>query len=340
MEPLHYIVLPNTVVVVVEGKDYAISDNHPNYLKVREAVRLKDVTALQTLVDIPKTIHTASSGKVAVVDGVVYFGEKPVNTYLTTRILALMSEGFDVQPWLLFMNKLYDNPSYRAVQELYPFLEKGKLPLCPDGDFLAYKYVRSDYRDQRTGTFDNSVGKTVTMPRNEVDDNRDRTCSAGLHFCSREYLPNYGNGTGTRVVLVKVNPADVVSIPADHNDQKARTWRYEVVGELDEDYTFEDFAKSQVLPAPRNKQSLNSTKGKSSKSVEDRIVAHLNKNNLARNTVREIAKNLGLTNSDVINSLGKKLYTTPDNVYEMSQPVSKWFVHIKRKYAVNKSNSK
>jgi hypothetical protein len=33
-------------------------------------------------------------------------------------------------------------------------------------------------------------------------------------------------------VIVKINPADVVSIPADYNDAKGRTWRYVVVGEM------------------------------------------------------------------------------------------------------------
>jgi len=37
---------------------------------------------------------------------------------------------------------------------------------------------------------------------------------------------------GERIVIVKINPADVVSIPSDYNDAKGRTCRYEVIGEL------------------------------------------------------------------------------------------------------------
>jgi hypothetical protein len=33
-------------------------------------------------------------------------------------------------------------------------------------------------------------------------------------------------------MLVKINPADVVSIPSDYNNAKGRTWKYEVVGEV------------------------------------------------------------------------------------------------------------
>jgi hypothetical protein len=76
---------------------------------------------------------------------------------------------------------------------------------------------------------DNSPGKIVEMERNAVDDNRDRTCSAGLHFCSQSYLTHFG---GEKIVIVKINPKDVVSIPSDYNDAKGRACRYEVVGEM------------------------------------------------------------------------------------------------------------
>jgi hypothetical protein len=76
---------------------------------------------------------------------------------------------------------------------------------------------------------DNSVGKIVDMERNKVDDNKDQTCSTGLHFCGQSYLSHFG---GERVVIVKVHPADVVSIPSDYNGAKGRACRYEVIGEV------------------------------------------------------------------------------------------------------------
>ena len=83
---------------------------------------------------------------------------------------------------------------------------------------------------------DNSPGKIVEMARNEVDDNMHNTCSTGLHFCSKEYLDHFGKVRDgkkkDRVVILKINPADVVSIPADYNSTKGRACRYEVIGEL------------------------------------------------------------------------------------------------------------
>jgi hypothetical protein len=108
-------------------------------------------------------------------------------------------------------------------------LEKNNLPITPDGYFLAYKKVRANYLDVHSGTMDNSPGRVVEMPRNKVDDNQNNTCSHGLHFCSEGYLKHFG---GERTVIVKINPADVVSIPNDYNQTKGRACRYEVIGEV------------------------------------------------------------------------------------------------------------
>jgi len=90
--------------------------------------------------------------------------------------------------------------------------------------------------DIHSRSMNNSVGQVVTMPRNKVDDVRANTCSEGLHFCSLEYLPHFGSlSRGDRTVIVKINPADVVSIPQDYNNAKGRTCRYQVVAEHDSD---------------------------------------------------------------------------------------------------------
>jgi hypothetical protein len=74
------------------------------------------------------------------------------------------------------------------------------------------------------------------MPRNKVDEDKDRTCSYGLHFCSISYLPHFSDSCGGHTMIVKINPKDVVAIPADYNNTKGRTCRYEVIGEYTEDW--------------------------------------------------------------------------------------------------------
>lgn len=224
------IVTPFSISVVLDSKTHVFTKAHPNFDRVREAVKAKDWDAIPTLVDIPKAINEFGKGKVEVRDGVVLYNNAPVHGVLTERILDMMGEGFDVNPMLRFMEKLMQNPSETSRNELYLFLEKANLPITDDGDFLAYKAVRMDYKDWHSGTFDNSVGKVCQMDRSKVDPNRFNLCSSGLHFCSLSYLPCFHAGN-SRVVIVKINPADVVSIPNDYDNAKGRTWRYEVVGE-------------------------------------------------------------------------------------------------------------
>ena len=179
---------------------------------------------------IKDALKVLDGTEVSIADGIVAYKGEPMHNTLTKKMLQMLEEGFDLGPMGKFMNNLMDNPSKRAIDELYGFLEKGELPITPDGHFLAYKAVRSDFKDRHSGTFDNSIGKVCSMPRNKVDDDKDRTCSNGLHFCSVEYLKSFAVQDG-HVMVLKINPADVVSIPSDYNDTKGRCAKYTVVDE-------------------------------------------------------------------------------------------------------------
>lgn len=231
---LPFLITATAITVYIDGAPKTISATHPNFEPLREAIRNDDEEAVRDLADVTGHVQRASDGRVQVVDGEVMFEGRPVHNSLTSRILTMLAEGFNVEPLMAFMDNLMDNPSRRAVMELYDFLEACDLPITPDGHFLAYKKVRENYTDIHSGRFDNSVGAINEMPRNEVDEDKYRTCSVGLHFCSYSYLPRFGGAPGNRVMVVKVNPADVVAIPADYQNSKGRTWRYEVVDELED----------------------------------------------------------------------------------------------------------
>lgn len=224
-----YLITGNAVVVVINNKQYTLSKGNIGFDALIEAIkegRWEDVPALASPV---VAVRKFSNGFVDVIDGQVTYDGQPIHSVLSQKILDMFEQGFDINPLTNFMQNLYTNPSKRAVDELYGFLESGNMPITEDGYFLAYKKVREDYTDVHSGKFDNSVGKVVSMPRNQVDDNKDNTCSAGLHFCSFDYLKSFG---GSRIMILKINPADVVSIPSDYNQQKGRTWRYTVIGEV------------------------------------------------------------------------------------------------------------
>lgn len=226
-----YLIQGKNIVVIIDNQPHTVTSTHIGYEKIKQAIRDNDWDAVKDVIDPKKQILEYGAGNVAIQGSKVFWKEREMHGVLTNRLIEMYQDGFPIEPLIAFMENLMSNPSKRAVEELYGFLEKGNLPLTPDGYFLAYKKVRADFRDCHTGTMDNSVGQIVEMERNAVDDDQNRTCSAGLHFCSKEYLSHFGS-SDSRTVILKINPADVVSIPTDYNNAKGRACRYEVIGEL------------------------------------------------------------------------------------------------------------
>jgi roadblock/LC7 domain-containing protein len=224
-----FIIQGNNIVVVIGNKSHTISKTHITYNKVLEAIKAQDWDTVKDIIEPKKVVLNYGAGNISIQGETLYWKGEVLNTGLARRMIEMLQEGFPIEPMVNFMENLYANPSKRAVTELYSFLEKNNLPITPDGHFLAYKKVRDNFMDVHSGTMLNAPGQTLEMERNAVDDNKDNTCSTGLHFCGMSYLSCFG---GDRTVIVKINPRDVVSIPSDYNDAKGRTCRYEVIGEL------------------------------------------------------------------------------------------------------------
>lgn len=248
-----HIVAEDSIMVMIDGVTHVVSkDETSKYNDVKNCLIERRFDDIKDIFNFSKKIKEYCDGKITIEDGVLKYNGMYINNSLTSRIIKMNSEGFDINPMILFLNNLMKNPSKQSVDELYGFLSKNSLPITEDGYFLAYKKIRGDWKDNYTGTMDNSIGKIVSMPRNFVDDQRENVCSTGLHFCSMNYLPSYGgsiepNLDGSksfRVVVVKINPADVVSIPTDYNNAKGRCCKYEVIQEVNN--LAEDFFTKSV----------------------------------------------------------------------------------------------
>jgi hypothetical protein len=225
-----------SIAIYVEGVPYSVGKDHCNYKKVLDKLRNDDHEDLEALLDIPSAIANASEGKIVVDDGMIFYNGEEIHNTIVDRILEFIDEGFPFEPLALFLENLLKNPNEDTIKECYEFLETGKLPITEDGCFLAYKKVDENFKSHHAspdGThLDHSIGAEVEMDRDEVDTNRDNTCSKGLHFCSLSYLSHFGY-EDSRTVVVKVNPRDVCAIPSDYNNAKGRTSYYEVVAEYD-----------------------------------------------------------------------------------------------------------
>lgn len=224
----------------LRAEDSVAFDTLAKALKEDNKKKIKELVSMKF--DLIQAINSFGDGKVGFSDGDLFYvtedGDKnPIDTKLTAKIKELIRTGADAGVLVKFLDNLLDNPNPRSIKDFYDFLIVNNLAMTEDGHFLAYKIVGPAFLDLYTGKMDNSPGTVVKMDRSKVNADPKHTCSHGLHICSKDYLPNYGGfygkgGNGNKIVVVKVNPRDVVAFPLDYNNAKARVCEYSVVGEF------------------------------------------------------------------------------------------------------------
>lgn len=253
MTQVPFMISNRSINILLQGKMWNVDSSHPYFEEITEALKGEhDEKALLELVSIPKSIEGKTFGRVIVGEDAIYYKGKPVHNEMTSRIMDMIAQGFDVEMWALFMDNLMSNPIESAREELYVWMEKAGLPLTSDGCFIAYKRVNADYSSMHKGpgnvTVYNHIGTMVEMPEGEeVDLNRNSTCSHGLHFCSPQYLNWYYNTSNSLTLILKINPADVRAIPSDHDDQKGRAIRYMPIAMIESDNLKDAFGDSAVV---------------------------------------------------------------------------------------------
>lgn len=241
MSTKYIIANDGTVTAVVSGQTYCFGKSHPNYVKLINHLKNNNVEHFEASYDIVSHINAFCEGYVNCTDGSLSWDGIKMPDMFTGTILDMVKQGFPFEPMLNFLDNMSQNPSDHAIVELFDFMENKNMPITYDGCFLAYKAVREDYKDIYSGKFDNSVGSICQVDRKSVDSNRDNGCGHGLHVGAIDYAKSYGgidldnddNDGGNRLMICKVNPRDVVSVPTDSKFQKLRCCRYEVVAEFD-----------------------------------------------------------------------------------------------------------
>lgn len=220
------------ISITVGRQTYNADRDHANFQLALQALVEDRVQDALDYINTERKILKFAKGNVRIENGMVYYKDLQIDSGLTRRIIDAANTGDNIDSLIVFFEALMENPSRTAVYRLYDFLQANDIEITDRGTFLAWKKVRSNYKDIHSGTFDNSPGKTCEMPRNMVDEDDERTCSAGLHVCSKAYLPHFGASSGNRIVQVEVHPRDVVSIPVDYGNAKMRTAKYIVLKDV------------------------------------------------------------------------------------------------------------
>jgi len=232
---VNWLITPDNITVNYEGQTHIVARTDALADRLIKAIKEKNMDEIPKLVSAAKRIEAFSDGMFKVVDGEIFVNGVSAPAALGNKILRFSNEGLPYEPLVKFAANIQRNPSYRSVNELFQFLEKNDHPITEDGHFIAYKRVRADFKDVHTGTFDNSPGQVVEMPRNQVNEDSTQTCSSGLHVANWDYAVNFY--PGGVMLEVEVDPADVVAVPVDYNQAKMRVSKYKVLGVVDKSHS-------------------------------------------------------------------------------------------------------
>jgi hypothetical protein len=222
---MNYIILPQSLILNHAGKTTTINRADGRYDQIIQKIKegkLEEIIPLLSITD------SLSQRGFQVVNGIVHIDGDALPDSLSTRVLDFFNNNLPFEPLLKFWAKLKNNPSFNSRQMLFKFLEHNGHPITTEGNFIAYRAVRSDFLDKRTVKMDNSVGKIVEIDRSKVDDNPNNTCSFGLHVATMCYAKDFAQGNDV-LIDVEVDPADVVAVPTDYNGTKMRVSRFKVV---------------------------------------------------------------------------------------------------------------
>jgi hypothetical protein len=226
---MSYTMTGDSVTVVLNGNPYTVAKGAPNFSALRKALDGEDWKTAKKYLTVAGTVSAWSKGDFRVIGSDVRVKDEVLPREMGQRIVSMVTRNEDPSSVLNFWTRLRRNPSARSVQQLWSFLSHRGIPLTEDGHFLAYKSVRKDYKDHHSGTVDNKIGVVNEMPRNKISDDPREACHEGYHVGALNYAQGFG-GSNRRIIVCKVDPADVVCVPYDSSQEKMRVCRYEVVG--------------------------------------------------------------------------------------------------------------
>lgn len=230
------------VLFILKGQVWTVSkqdERIENLLSLANAGDEK--TFLSTLFPAQVT-HRSTDGRLVLKENDATFDGKVLPSPIIEKLRAHILAEKSIEPVIAFYNRLLENPSQTSIMEAYEFLTHKGMPVTEDGMFLAYKAVRQDWFSITSGTqiplvgevknghIRNMPGDTIRLARRDVNDDRSQTCSYGLHVGTLDYVKWFAAGD-SRIIICLVDPADIVSVPSDHQAQKVRVAGYTVVGE-------------------------------------------------------------------------------------------------------------
>ena len=190
------------------------------------------------------------SKNLSIQNGRIFFGDNRLEETLANHMMSLLDEENvpkDEKMWrsyVKFLDNLHQNADEDIRKQLFRWMEYENkagngFGITEDGCLVGYKGCGGTVLEpmskftgfaivdgkEYNGHIPNRVGSVVQMPRSAVQNDPSVGCSVGLHVGTRDYAVQWA----PVLLLVKVNPRDVVSVPYECDSQKMRVCEYTVL---------------------------------------------------------------------------------------------------------------
>lgn len=189
------------------------------------------------------------SNNVSIRGSRIFFGEERLEEALETHLFSLLDDAKpkDEKIWrsyVRFLDNLFQNANKEIREQLFRWMNYENkagngFGITDDGCIVGYKGCAGTILDpiskhsgfaivddvEMNGQIPNKVGSVIRMPRAAVQHDPSIGCSQGLHVGTRDYATKWA----PILLLVKVNPRDVVSVPFECDSQKMRVCEYTVL---------------------------------------------------------------------------------------------------------------
>ena len=243
------------ILIYEDGDPVTVPGTHPRFSEILELLRSGDAEdePVRELVNI---MHAAGKKLSAITDRIsvapygVFFDGDILRSELAEIIGDMLDEGRadDLAAVAKFLENAAANQSMDAIDAMYRWITNRDMILTSEGTFLAYKGVMKDSKGQVvsitrgtalvdgeefTGNIPNPIGSVITMPRSAVTADTAVGCGPGLHAGTYSYARSFA-GRNAPMLLVEINPRDVVSVPSDSSFQKLRVSRYKVLEHIED----------------------------------------------------------------------------------------------------------
>lgn len=157
---------------------------------------------MQDYLDTKGIFDRIKDSKLLTLEGEIVYWKEISELSMPTELIKAVLDAEEAQDevrittYKNFWTLMGLNPDEKCRKNLFWFLERNGLIISKCGFFVAYRNVvptsevndkgEPIYTDAHSGTTRIEIGKVVTIPREQCDNNSDITCSRGL-VCSPVY---------------------------------------------------------------------------------------------------------------------------------------------------------